>query len=141
MRTGGPDALSSIVSTDPAHDLGRPELNQALLTAAAGDANAFTLNTAWQVTGDKTYLDRLFNKQRQSNTLRMPMMTDDQWWSDRVDIPSQELQRQRLGGIALWRNTLVPGNLISWRFGSADDAQRLGILVREPTATGFRVMC
>jgi len=140
LRTGGPDALSSIISTDLAHDIRRPELNQALLAAAAGDANAYTLNTAWQVTGDKAYLERLFDRQRRSNTLRMPMMTEDQWWSDRVEIPSQELQRQRLGGIALWRNTIVPGHLISWRFGKPDDARQLGVLVREPTATGFRVI-
>ena len=141
LREGGPGALSSIVSTDLALELGRPGLNP-VLTAAAGasDANAYTLNAAWQASGDKTILERLYDEQRRSNTLRMPMMTEDHWWSDRVDIPSQELQRQRLGGIALWRNTIVPGNRISWRFDTPGDAQRLGILVREPTATGFRVI-
>ena len=37
------------------------------------------------------------------------MMTEGHWWSDRVEIPSELLQRSRLGGVALKRNWIWPG--------------------------------
>jgi hypothetical protein len=49
----------------------------------------------------------------------MGMMTDGHWWSDRVEQPSDILQRERLGGIALVRGQYWPGNLVSWRFAEA----------------------
>ena len=46
----------------------------------------------------------------------MAMYTEGHWWSDRVEQPSDILQRERLGGIALKRNQTWPGNTVSWRF-------------------------
>ena len=70
----------------------------------------------------------------------MTMQTEDHWWSDRVDVPSDQLQRARLGGVAHVRNRIVPGNRISWRFDDAEDALKTAILVREPAADGFRAV-
>ena len=141
LREGGFAALSGIVNSDLSLDLDRPALREPLVRAAtSGGDNPLALSTAWQATGDKAYLERLYDGQRKAATLRMPMMTVDQWWTDRVEIPSQELQRQRLGGVALWRNAIVQGNRISWRFDGPRDAEKLAVLVREPTRTGFRVV-
>jgi len=141
LREGGLSALSGIVNSDLSLELDRPALRDPLVRAAAsGGDNPLALGMAWQATGDKTYLERLYDGQRKAATLRMPMMTVDQWWTDRVEIPSQELQRQRLGGVALWRNAIVQGNRISWRFDQPRDAEKLAVLVREPSRTGFRVV-
>jgi hypothetical protein len=59
----------------------------------------------------------------------MGMMTDGHWWSDRVEQPSDILQRERLGGIALVRGQYWPGNLVSWRFAEADGAEKVALLV------------
>lgn len=142
LRRGGLGALSGVVSSDLALDLNRPDLRRPLLEQAATDryAGPYVHHAAWVATGDKQWLVRQYEAQRQAATLRMPMMTGDHWWTDRVELPTQELQRQRLGGVALYRNAIVRGNRIAWRFAEPDAAERLGILVREPTRTGFRVI-
>lgn len=141
LREGGPQALNGILNGDLSVELNRPEMRR--LWAEAGrspSATPLTLHAAWAATGDKTYLERGYDALRQSATLRMPMMTEDHWWTDRVEIPTQELQRQRLGGVALTRNAIVQGNLIGWRFADDADATKLAVLVREPTRTGFRIV-
>src|SRR5690606_7803109 len=95
---------------------------------------------AWAATGDKTYLERLYDGLRAEAQFRMPMMTEDHWWVERVEVPTQALQRQRLGGGALWRNAIVPGHLIGWRFAEPSNATDLAVLVREPMPTGFRIV-
>jgi hypothetical protein len=70
----------------------------------------------------------------------MKMQTEDHWWTDRVELPSDQLQRARLGGVAHVRNRIVPGHRISWRFAHDDDALKVAVLVREPSQTGFRVV-
>ena len=141
LRQSGPSALSSIINGDMATALARPELRDAFVQAAqARNASPYVLNAAWGATGDKTYLERLYDDLRRSAQFRMPMMTEDHWWVDRVEVPTQELQRQRLGGVALWRNAIAPGHLIGWRFDAPNDAEKLAILVREPTPTGFRIV-
>lgn len=141
LRRSGLGGLSGIVNSDLALDLKRPDLRTPLVTAAGQrDANPFTLHTAWTATGDKRYLEQQYDQQRRWATWRWSMMTEDHWWVDRVELPAQELQRQRLGGVALWRNAIVRGHRISWQFAQPDDATKLAILVREPTRTGFRVI-
>ena len=141
LRQSGPSALSGVISGDMVAALARPELRDAFVQAARDrNASPYVLNAAWGATGDKAYLERLYDDLRRSGQFRMPMMTEDHWWVDRVEIPTQELQRQRLGGVALWRNAIVPGHLISWRFDAPDGAENLAVLVREPTGTGFRIV-
>lgn len=70
----------------------------------------------------------------------MYMMTEGHWWSDRVELPSAILQRERLGGIALARNQTVPGNTVSWRFAEEGAAEQVAILVPGATRDRFRVI-
>lgn len=142
LRKGGLAALSGIVSSDLALDLNRPELRVPVLEQAKKDryAGPYAYHTAWVATDDKQWLVKQYDSQRQAATLRMEMMTADHWWTDRVELPTQELQRQRLGGLALYRNAIVRGNRIEWDFADANGAEKVGILVKEPTRTGLRVL-
>jgi hypothetical protein len=55
-------------------------------------------------------------------------------------MPTAELQRARLGGIALTRGNTFPGHVISWKFIAPATDQSLAILVPQSTATGFKVI-
>lgn len=58
------------------------------------------------------------------------MMREGSLWIDRVYFNCDEIQRQRLGGIALNRGSnFVPGNAVSWRFMNDEDAQKVAILI------------
>src|SRR5204863_7728045 len=59
---------------------------------------------------------------------------------DRVNVPFTELQRARLGGVALVRNTYYPGNSISWKFHSPASEESAAILVREATPTSMKIV-
>ena len=102
--------------------------------------DSFTKYLAWQVTGDKRWLERLFADEIQSASQRMYMVTEGHWWSDRVETPSDSLQRTRLGGIALKRNQQAPGNTVSWSFDRPADALKTAILMPAPTPTRFKVV-
>ena len=95
---------------------------------------------AWQITGDKAYLERLYAAEIKWNSQHMYMLTEGHWWSDRVDLPSDLLQRSRLGGIALKRNLLYPGHLVSWRFGSGAKGEDVAILIQDATPKRFKVL-
>ena len=69
---------------------------------------------AWQVSGDKRFLEALYGEEIRAANQRMYMMTDGHWWSDRVEIPSETLQRSRLGGVALKRNWIWAGASVSY---------------------------
>lgn len=129
------------VNSDAARDLGRPELNQDYVMAAARpDASSDALAIAAAETGDRTFLERLYADDIQFASIRMKMQTEDHWWTDRVELPSDQLQRARLGGVALVRGRIVPGHRISWRFDVPEDALKVGIMVREPARDGFRIV-
>lgn len=129
------------VNSDMARDLGRPELSQAYFAAAAkpgASSDALTFTAA--ETGDRSLLERLYADEIQAASIRMKMQTEDHWWTDRVETPSDQLQRARLGGVAHVRGRIVPGHRISWRFDNPEDALAVGILVREPARDSFRVV-
>jgi len=111
---------------------------------ASGGAEAEPfLNTmryiAWQMTGDKKYLEDLYADEIQTDSQRMYMVTEGQWWSDRVELFSDLLQRSRLGGMTLRRNQMYQGNLVSWRFGAPTEAENVGIMIHDPAPTKFAV--
>ncbi len=129
------------VNSDIGRDLGRPDLHQRYIgQAAAADASADALTFAAAETGDREPLERLYARELHASSVRMSMQTVDHWWTDRVDVPSVQLQRARLGGVAHARNRIVPGHRIAWRFDDPEDALRTAILVREPASDGFRVV-
>jgi len=117
----------------------RGDWGDALVKRAptGGDIERFA---AWQLTGDKGHLERLYADEIKWNSQHMYMLTEGHWWSDRVDLPSDLLQRSRLGGIALKRNLLYPGHLVSWRFGGAARGEDVAILIKDATPKSFKVV-
>ena len=116
------------------HDWG-----QALVEAADGGATGFPSLVAWQQTGDKKYLEVLHAEGIRAKAQREYMNTEGHWWSDRVEAPSEFLQRARLGGIALKRNQSWPGHTVSWRFDD-DGAEQVAILLPDPRRERFKVV-
>ncbi len=105
--------------------------------AASPDFQRFI---AWQMTGDAHFLEDLYGDEIRTDSQRMWMVTDAHWWSDRVELFSDLLQRSRLGGMALRRNQYVPGSLVSWAFAAPADGEDVAILIRDATPTRFTVV-
>ena len=102
--------------------------------------NPATSFLAWQVTGDKRYLERLYAVQIAEADMLNYINTEGSLWIDRVGVHHADLQRARLGGIALVRNGTYPGHVVSWRFRAPASEQSLAILIPEATATAFKVI-
>ncbi len=115
------------------------EANKDALLKAAAKGGAFERYAAWTLTGDKTHLEDLYADEIQWNAQHMYMHTEGHWWSDRVELPSDYLQRTRLGGIANKRGQMNPGHTVSWRFDGADGTA-VALLVKNATKTGFKVI-
>ena len=113
---------------------------EAVKRGAGSGASNFDRYLAWQADGDKRYLEALYGEEIRAANQRMYMMTEGHWWSDRVEIPSELLQRSRLGGVALKRNWIWPGNTVSWRFDRPEAAEQVAILVPGATPTHFKVI-
>ncbi|MDP8914431.1 MAG: LamG domain-containing protein, partial [Pseudomonadota bacterium] len=116
-------------------------------TGAAIDRNLggvgdrdFARFVRWQKGGDKDILAELFGKEVEANSQRMHILTEGHLWSDRVSVPSELLQRVRLGGVGHRRNAYFPGNLVSWRFEGNAKAEDLAILIPEGDPRRFRVI-
>ena len=107
---------------------------------AKGGTDGFTRYAQWAATGDTKAIETLHVEALREKLPRESLYTVGHWWSDRVDTPSEILQRERLGGIALKRNYLYPGNAVSWRFAQDADAEKVAILMPGATRSHFRVM-
>jgi len=88
---------------------------------------------AWQMTGDKRYLESLYEGQIHAAALREYINTEGSIWIDRVIMPTGELQRARLGGHALVRNGILPGHAVSWKFDAPAKPTSLAILIPDAT--------
>ena len=108
--------------------------------AKAASNDPFARYAAWTTTGDTAILAGLHADAWQDKAQHHYMYTEGHWWSDRVDQPTDILQRERLGGIALRRNQTWPGNTVSWRFATPGAAERVAILVPGATRDAFRVI-
>lgn len=115
------------------------EANKDALIKAAAKGGAFERYAAWSLTGDKAFLEDLYADEIQWNAQHMYMHTEGHWWSDRVELPSDYLQRTRLGGIANKRTQMTPGHVVSWRFDNADGTD-VALLVKDATKTSFKVV-
>lgn len=136
---GGPEAIDNLGENfidvlGHQHDWG-----QYLLKEANKGKVGFDSIVAWQLTGNKKYLAQLFARGIKNKTQREYMNTRGNWWSDRVEAPSELLQRVRLGGIALKRNQTYPGNTVSWRFDQPGAAVQVALLVNAPSRKRFTV--
>jgi hypothetical protein len=95
---------------------------------------------AWQATGDTSYLEKVYVSQIQTAKEREFINTRGSLWIDRIYFNNGELQRSRLGGVALMRNYCYPGNAVSWRFDVPADDQSVAILVPESTPDHVRII-
>ena len=94
----------------------------------------------WQLTGDKKYLESLYAAQIDECELLKFIDTEGSLWIDRIGMPYGELQRARLGGVALVRGGTYPGHIVSWKFRAPATDQSLGILIPDATPTSFKVI-
>jgi hypothetical protein len=95
---------------------------------------------AWQATGDTTYLEKVYASQIQTAKEREFINTEGSLWIDRIYFNNGELQRSRLGGVALMRNYCYPGNAVSWRFDAPAEDQSVAILVPEATPDHIKII-
>lgn len=98
------------------------------------------MHMAWQLTGDKHYLESLYAAQIEASALREYMNTEGSMWIDRVEVPNGELQRARLGGVALTRGSIYPGNAVSWSFRARGDEEKVAILIPSATPDALKVV-
>jgi hypothetical protein len=119
---------------------------QLLQTAApdrrtdSGTASETNLHLAWQLTGDTENLDKLYASQIETAVDREFINTEGSLWIDRIYFNNGELQRARLGGVALMRNYVYPGNVVSWKFDAPATGQSVGILVPEGTPDHIKIV-
>ena len=97
------------------------------------------LHLAWQETGDLRYLEQLYGNQIEAAALREYINTEGSLWIDRVYVDTGELQRARLGGVALMRNYPYPGHVVSWNFEAPANDQSVAILVPESTTDHVKI--
>ncbi|MDR3793689.1 MAG: LamG domain-containing protein [Terracidiphilus sp.] len=129
----------SMINADALDMLG---LRQTATPAIVANANRSAVNPllaevpwqlGWLATGDTSYLEKVYTSQIQTAHEREFINTKGSLWIDRIYFNNGELQRARLGGVALMRNYCYPGNAVSWRFLKPANDQSVAILV--PTAT------
>jgi catechol 2,3-dioxygenase-like lactoylglutathione lyase family enzyme len=102
--------------------------------------NDFFRHVAWQMTGDKTYLENYYADQIESSVLREYINTEGSLWTDRVFAANRELQRSRLGGIALVRGMIYPGQVVSWKFNAPATEESAAILIPESTPSAIKIV-
>ena len=98
------------------------------------------LHFAWQTTGNTQFLETLYAGQIETSALRDYMNKEGSMWIDRVDVPNGELQRARLGGVALVRGSLYPGHAVSWTFAAPATDEDVAILIPESTPQSLKVI-
>lgn len=144
LLASGPRALSGI-GADALDLLGLrkewgPQILKGPSAEGPGRGGGAARHLAWQVGGDTRLLERLYAEQAENALLREYINTEGSLWIDRVNVEHGDLQRARLGGIALERNTIYPGHVVSWEFAEPGDEERVAILVREATPSHVRLV-
>ncbi len=112
----------------------------AVRRASSGKAGNLERYYAWEMTGDKKYLEELYGEELAKQSETMYSRTEGHWWIDRVEIDNQYLQRTRMGGVALVRGNIYPGATVSWTFPGKDDAVNVAILVPNAARDHFKVI-
>ena len=95
---------------------------------------------AWQLTGDTRHLENVYGSQLQMADIRRFINREGSLWIDRVYFNSGELQRSRLGGVALVRGSVYPGHVVSWRFDTPGDDEKVAILVPQGAPDHVKVI-
>lgn len=89
---------------------------------------------------DLRSLEQLYASQIEAAALREYINTEGSLWIDRVGVPSAELQRARLGGVALVRNSIFPGHVVSWKFEAPASEESVAILIPESIPERARII-
>jgi hypothetical protein len=116
---------------------GGPAKRDAL--AAKPNATPLSAYAAYSKLGDLAPLTAHHAEEAADKAAHAYMYTEGHWWSDRVEQPSEILQRERLGGIALRRNQTWPGHTLSWRFADETAGAAVAILVKQVSLDRFTV--
>jgi hypothetical protein len=103
-------------------------------------SNYGAMHLAWQMTGDKHFLESLYASQIEASALREYMNTEGSMWIDRVDVPYAELQRARLGGVAMTRGSLYPGHSVSWTFHAPANEESAAILIPNAKPDSMKIV-
>jgi hypothetical protein len=106
----------------------------------AGQRGFAPLHFAWQATGDKRFLESLYAAQIEAAALREYINTEGSLWIDRVNVADADLQRARLGGIALVRNSYYPGHAVSWKFHAPANEESTAILIPNATRQSLKII-
>lgn len=112
----------------------------AVISGEAGNSSETENFLRWQLTGDTSYLNKVYASQIETATDRYFMNRQGSLWIDRVYFNSGELQRSRLGGVALLRGFDYPGNVVSWRFAAPANERSVAILVPEGTPDHIKIV-
>ena len=121
----------------------RKTQTEPLIAAAnrpTSQQNETASQLAWQATGDTSYLNKVYASQIQTAHEREFINTKGSLWIDRIYFNNGELQRSRLGGVALMRNYCYPGNAVSWRFDAPANDQSVAILAPEATPDHIKIV-
>lgn len=127
-----------MVNSDAIDMLGmRDTLGKQLAASGGGQFS-------WQMTGDTRSLEQVYRTQLEAEADREYINTEGSLWIDRIadggGFNTGDLQRARLGGIALQRDRIYPGNVISWQFEAPATDESVAILVPEATPDHFKVI-
>ena len=134
MMKGGPNSQRANFSRPNV-----PNPNSQRLNVPPPNNYALT-HLAWQMSGDKRLLESLYGSQMEASAIREFMNTEGSMWIDRIDLPYAELQRARLGGIALVRNSLFPGHAVSWTFAPPASEESVAILIPNATPGSLKIV-
>jgi len=144
VANAGPNGLS-LLNENFLDVLGKRDSWGASLAKAAADVDAndapdFANHVAWEQSGDPRWLETLYRAETRDKLQSFYMNTEGHWWSDRVESPTVNLQRARLGGVALKRNQTYPGHTVSWRFADPEGAVQVALLLPKPRQDRFTVI-
>jgi hypothetical protein len=136
----GPRSLE-MIGANALDLMGRQIVPPASSTAAPVDQGSdVARHLAWQVTGNKRFLESLYGSQIEASALREYINTEGSLWIDRVNVPYSELQRARLGGIALVRNSYYPGHSVSWTFHAPANEESAAILIPNAKPDSMKII-
>lgn len=118
----------------------RPTWGKQMLAAAKGGSTDYaSLHVAYQMSGEPRFLETLYGNQIESSALREYINTEGSLWIDRVMVDYTELQRARLGGVALIRNSIYPGHVVSWNFAAPATDESVAVVVPESTPEHVKI--
>jgi len=133
----GPRMLN-VIGNDVLHMTGLsaawgPQITRMLQAGTPIARPAEFRHFGFQLTGDTGLLEKLYTEQAEASALREYINTEGSLWIDRVSVEHAELQRARLGGVAIVRNSLYPGHVVSWDFAETNGDEKVAIAVQEGT--------